>query len=194
MAPLLLLLLLGAISSVGGYFSNKSLQEDAQKFNSEEAEKSRVFTAEQNALNRTFNSVEAEKSRQFLERMDSTKYQRMAEDYKAAGLNLGAIGGGGGLSSSGSSVASAGGSVGSFAAQSGISNFNSSAFSTAAIKVLGDNLDELKKSYFSNTVKAGKETVESFNVLKSVSDMEKNENLSVDELKRLFKDIPWLND
>ena len=64
--------------------ANTALQ---AKYNREEAEKSRAFTAEQNQLERDFNAQQAEIARQFEERMSSTAYQRSKADMEAAGIN-----------------------------------------------------------------------------------------------------------
>ena len=149
----LLLLLLSSVGAAASY----GMQKDAQAFNEKEAEKSREFTAQENILNRTFNAAEAEKARQFTERMDSTKYQRAVEDMKSAGLNVGAIGSGGGLSSPASSVASLGSSGFSAVASSGISSLGSSVSS-----VLNEHFDEFRAAFLSNSSKSAKRSVDKF--------------------------------
>ena len=151
MGPLALIFLFTLLSSSVGAAASYGMQKDAQAFNEEEAEKAREFTARENVLNRTFNAAEAEKSRQFIERMDSSKYQRAVEDMKSAGLNVGAIGSGGGLSSPASSVASYGGSGFSPLASSGITTLGSSVSS-----VLNKHFDEFREVFLSNSAKAAK--------------------------------------
>lgn len=185
LSTFLVLLLLSTVSSAAAY----GMQKDAQAFNEKEAEKAREFTAQENALNRSFNSAEAEKARQFTERMDSTKYQRSVEDMKSAGLNVGALGSGGGLSSPASSVASLGSSGFSPLASSGISPLGSSVSS-----VLNEHFDEFRAAFLSNSSKAAKRQVKSFHdFLDSASDgdvpFSALSSLSDEEIDRRFMDI-----
>lgn len=177
LSTFLVLLLLSSVGAAAGY----GMQKDAQAFNEKEAEKAREFTAQENALNRTFNSAEAEKARQFTERMDSTKYQRAVEDMKSAGLNVGALGSGGGLSSPASSVASLGSSGFSPLASSGISPLGSSVSS-----VLNEHFDEFRAAFLSNSSKAAKRQVKLFD---EFLDTASDGGLSVREFERLPEDL-----
>lgn len=118
-----------ALGSVGAsaanaginYAGNKALQEDAQQFN----------------------SAEAQKNRDFNEYLSSTEYQRAVADAYAAGINMAAVGTAGGASSPSSGAASSG--MNSF--NSGMANFFQSAMATAVAsdkKVYDKVLTEMK--------------------------------------------------
>lgn len=73
------LIVSGVVSLIGGALSSAvsyGMQKDAQAFNEEEAEKSRVFSAQ-----------EAEINRDRQEQMRATAYQTQVEDMEKAGLN-----------------------------------------------------------------------------------------------------------
>ena len=73
------LIISGVASVVGGAISSAvsyGMQKDSQAFNEEEAEKSRVFSAQ-----------EAEINRDWQEQMRATAYQTQVEDMEKAGLN-----------------------------------------------------------------------------------------------------------
>lgn len=95
---------------------NSALQLMNMMHNSQEAEKARIFSADQAVLDRNFNSSEAQKQRDFAsleaqlqreydERMSNTAYQRAFADAKSAGLNPYILYGQGGASYSGGTAA-----------------------------------------------------------------------------------------
>lgn len=86
------LIISGVVSIVGGALSSAvsyGMQKDAQAFNEEEAEKSRLFSAQ-----------EAEINRDWQEQMRSTAYQTQVEDMEKAGLNPAIAGSTGAVGSS----------------------------------------------------------------------------------------------
>ena len=126
------------------YAANSALQEDSQAFNAEEAQKTRDFNAE-----------EAQKGRDFQEYMESTKYQRQVKDMQAAGLNVGAMGTGGGGTVSGS-VAQASptsGAAASSTANSVSQGINTNAMRDALEYTLEKNKLMLSYAYLSNSIK-----------------------------------------
>ena len=116
------------------------------------------FSANQASIARQFNADEAQKARDFEERMSNTSYQRSVADMKAAGLNVGAIGQGGGASTPSASTASASPASASSASYSGsepslISRIASGVISVALAKV-GKSF--LNKAVAQNTARASK--------------------------------------
>ena len=110
MDPLTLFLIIsgvvGLAGSAGQYYANKSLQDDAQDFNASEADKARIFNAQEAINARAFTASENALSRQFQLDFDGTKYQRLVNDLKAAGINPQTMFGvnGPGLSTAGSAA------------------------------------------------------------------------------------------
>jgi hypothetical protein len=127
-------------STAGQYFANKSLQEDAQSFNAQEAQLARDFAAQEAANARSFNAEQAQLARDF----ESTKYQRTIADMKAAGINPASIGmsppsGGSPMASTASGVSSPAASSGaSSVSNSMLGNVLTSAFNSAMLHSLQD--------------------------------------------------------
>lgn len=166
-------------NSAMNYGFNKSLQEDSQRFNAEEAQRARDFTAQENLLNRDFNSAEAQRAREFQEYMASTNYQRTMSDMEAAGINPAAIGGvgGTGTGSAGSSAgySSAGGAA---AASSGINRVGiGELFNNALISSFRDK-DVLEA--FSNNLKSNAKDVKSSEDLKPTDLMSPQQRAAYD--------------
>lgn len=101
------------------YNWNKSLQDDAQLFNSSEAKLSRDWQSSENAVLRAFNSVEAQKQRDYDFYMSSTELQRRKEDAQKAGLNPFLLYASGGTPTSHGAAASSGSAGGAATASSG---------------------------------------------------------------------------
>lgn len=158
---------ISGVSSAINAGINYGMQKDQQAFNAAEAEKSREwssqenalnrqFTDEQNALSRDFNASEAEKARDWQEQMSNTAYQRGVKDMIAAGINpaaMNGISGAAGYStsaahSSASGVSSAGSG---YAATSGLAHSNeflSSAFQRALYDTAMDDMSKVQKKTF----------------------------------------------
>lgn len=138
---------------------NYGFQKDSQRFNAEEAQKSRDFTAKQALLDKSFNSAEAQKSRDFTEYMSSSQYQRGIADMKAAGLNPAVMGGSGGAPVGSSAMASAQSPASASTAHSGANfigmpNLVNSAIAESLIKVSSDHkLASLVKSNVMSSAK-----------------------------------------
>ena len=115
----------GSLASTGiQYLANKSLQEDAQAFNAQEAATARQFAHDEAQLARDF---------------EASKYQRTVQDMKAAGINPASVGltppsGGAPMASSAAAASSGAGSVSSPA----LGNIITSAFNSAMIESMRD--------------------------------------------------------
>lgn len=169
--------LLGGVGAVGNlastgvqYLANKSLQEDAQSFNAQEAQLARDFAAQEAANARAFNAEQAQLARDF----ESTKYQRTIADMKAAGINPAAIGmvnasGGSPMASSASGVSSPAASSGaSSVSNSMLGNVLTSAFNSAMLQSMQD--EHFTKSLIERTAYHAQQIDTKLNQIKSYND------------------------
>ena len=134
----------GVLGNIGSsaiqYAGNKALQEDAQSFNSQEAEIARQFSREEAATARQFSHDEAQLARDF----EATKYQRTIADMKAAGINPASVGmtpptGGAPMASTSPMASNSAASSGSNSISNpNIGNILTSAFNSAMIQSLQD--------------------------------------------------------
>lgn len=161
--------------TLGDSFINKYTQAgltgreiEQNQFNAQQAQESRDWSSNENALTRQFNADEAEKARQFnaeqaqinrdwQTQMDNTRYQRATEDMQAAGLNpammygsgmgpstapSGAAASASPASSSPASGASASGSIGAGGSMSELLELLFSTEQYRNLKLTNDNLQK----------------------------------------------------
>lgn len=150
-------LILGLTSLIGG-LATAGINAAYDNYSREDTQE---FTKEENELARNFTADEAQKSRDFEEYMSSTAMQRQVKDYRAAGINVGAIGGSGATSGATSTGLSAPVSVastgrGNIMNSHSIDNYLNTIMQTAAKQTLEQNKRDMANNIFEQMRTSGK--------------------------------------